>query len=197
MPSKLIEKLLSKYRNVDDFVHERVLFKTNVPWVAPKAYLHILFPPAPADVLQQRTTELRIPNPLIEFYSQWNGALLFTGTLAIYGLLADGYVLNREDWRCRLPFDLVSETQHWQPELDDRDLFCFGSYGYDRSAVCVARDSGVVTVFAADRLDVVRATWPSFETFLSEELDRLSTFFDDNGKCSFPEDALLPSASPC
>jgi hypothetical protein len=47
MPSKLIEKLLSKYRNVDDFVHEGVLFKTNVPWVAPKAYLHILFPRRP------------------------------------------------------------------------------------------------------------------------------------------------------
>jgi hypothetical protein len=197
MPSKLIEKVLLKYRNVNDFVHERVLFKTNVPWVAPKAYLHILFPPAPANVLQQRTKELRIPNPLSEFYSQWNGALLFTGTLAIYGLLVDGHVLNREDWRCRHPFDLVTETHRWQPELDDRDLFCFGSYGYDRSAVCVARDSGVVTAFAAERLEVVRATWPSFETFLSEELDRLSAFFDENGRCSFPEDALLPSASSC
>jgi hypothetical protein len=192
-----IEGLLSKYANVDDFVHDGVQFKTNVPWVAPKAYLHILFPPVLTEVLQQRTEELRIPGVLTEFYSQWNGALLFASALSIYGLLPDKYLLNRRDWRCCLPFDLVAETRRWRTELDQRNMLCFGSYSYDRSPLCISRDSGLVTVFAADRFDKIRASWPSFEMFFTEELERLSAFFDEYGRCKFPPVALLPSESVC
>jgi hypothetical protein len=194
-PALAIARLFSKYANVEDFVHEGVQFKTLVPWVAPKAYLHILFPPAAADILQKRTAELQIPEDLTEFYSHWNGASLFAGTLDFYGLLPDKYLLNRGDWRCRFPFDLVAKNRHWRAELDKRNLFCFGSYSYDRSAVCISRDSGEVSVFAADRFDSVRGTWPGFEMFFSAELDRLSAFFDEMGRCSFPKHGLLPSAT--
>jgi hypothetical protein len=192
-PATEIERLLAKYVNVDDFVHNGVQFKTNVPWVAPKAYLHILFPPAPANVLEQRTIELNIPLVLKDFYSQWNGAALFAGELAIYGLLPDKYLSNRSDWRSQLPFNLIDESRRWRAELDRRNLLCFGSYSYDRSRLCVSRDSGLITAFAADRLEKIRATWPSFESFLSNELERLSAFFDEYGKCAFPSEALLPS----
>lgn len=193
-PTLAIKAMLSKYADVDDFVHNGVQFKTNVSWVAPKAYLHILFPAVPADLLRQRTEELNISAPLREFYSQWNGASLFAGTLDIFGLLPEKYLLNRSDWRCRIPFNLITESKRWQTELDRRNMLCFGSYGFDRSAVCLSRNSGVVTAFAADRIEKIRSTWPNFDTFLFRELERLAVFFDGYGKCSFPQDALLPSS---
>jgi hypothetical protein len=192
-PSLAIERLLSKYANVGDFVHDGIRFKTNVPRIAPQAYLHILFPPAQPAVLKQRAEELRIPPALCDFYSQWNGACLFAGVLAIYGLLPDQYRFNRSDWRCQLPFNLIAESRRWRTELDHRNLLCFGSYSQDRSPLCISRDSGAVTAFAADRLDRVRATWPDFEVFLAAELERLAAFFDEHGGCIFPGEALLPS----
>jgi hypothetical protein len=194
-PAIVIERVFSKYVDVEDLVHNGVRFKTNVPWVAPKAYLHILFPPVSPEILRQRTAELEIPTELAEFYSQWNGADFFAGTLAIYGLLPDKYVINRGDWRSQIPFDLIAETRRWRAELSKHNLLCFGSYSYDRSPVCVSRDSGVVTAFASDRIERTRATWPSFEEFFSRELERLSAFFDDKGRCDFPPAALLPTST--
>jgi hypothetical protein len=118
---------------------------------------------------------------------------LFAGVLAIYGLLPDQYRFNRSDWRCQLPFNLIAESRRWRTELDHRNLLCFGSYSQDRSPLCISRDSGAVTAFAADRLDRVRATWPDFEVFLAAELERLAAFFDEHGGCIFPGEALLPS----
>jgi hypothetical protein len=193
-PAAVLKRMLSRFADVEDFEHNGVLFKTNVPWRAPKAYLHILYPPASADLIEIRKQQLNIPDDLANFYAQFNGVSLFSGTLEIYGLFPDSYLLNRGDWRCRVAFNLTTETTRWRPRFDEENVFGFGSYSYDRSPICIARESNSVVAFDGKDLDVARSSWNSFDAFIESEVERLGAFFDEFGRTSFPEEALLPSA---
>jgi hypothetical protein len=165
-PAEVLKRMLSRFADVDDFEYNGFLFKTNVPWRAPKAYLHILYPCPTSELIENRKRQLDIPDALADFYSQFNGVSLFSGALEIYGLLPDSYLLNRDDWRCRVPFNLITETRRWRLRFDQKDLFCFGSYGFDRSPICISRKSDRVTAFNGNELDVTRSSWESFDAFL-------------------------------
>jgi hypothetical protein len=192
-PADVIARMLPRFADVEDLKHDGVFFKTNVPWVAPKAYLHILFPPAAPDLIAKRKAQLNIPDPIAEFYQAFNGVSLFSGTLVIFGLLPDTYLLNRDDWRCRLPFNLEIETRRWRRRFQNQKLFCFGSYGYDGSPICLSQETLSVTVFEASNPDIVRSSWDTFDSFFEAEVERLCAFFDEQGRSKASSSELLPS----
>lgn len=75
-----------------------------------------------------------------------------------------------------------------------RSQIYIGSYGYDRSMVCINRDTEVVSCFQGVEFAKLRKTWPNLENWLIEEIRRLSILFDSDGKLLVSEDQLLPDA---
>jgi hypothetical protein len=192
-PPEVIKHMLTRFADVEDLKHEGVFFKTNMPWRAPKAYLHILFPPAPPDLIAKCKVQLSIPDPVTNLFEAFNGISLFSGNLEIYGLLPDSYLLNRNDWRCRLPFNLETETRRWRKRFQSQKLFWFGSYRYDRSPICMSQESLTVTAFEGNNLDNVRGSWGGLDLFFEEEVARLCAFFDEKGRTNVPDSELLPT----
>src|SRR5579884_2722707 len=67
--------------------YKAAFFQTNVPWVAPEAYLNIIFRPASRDVLPEIGAKVKIPEPFLELLARNNGAILLSGALSLYGVL--------------------------------------------------------------------------------------------------------------
>src|SRR5438105_465333 len=98
--------LVSSFRNCDDREGDFAHFRTRVPWVAPAAYLNIVFKPAPLNVLESVALALVAPPDVIEFLKMQNGAILFSGALNVFGVVSPGQLLNRKDNFGLPPFDI-------------------------------------------------------------------------------------------
>jgi len=81
---------VSKFDDTDDRETDAGFFRTCVPWVAPLAHLHIIFKPAPADVLTDAAKRMRMPPGFVEFLKKQNGAILSQGVLASMVFTAPG-----------------------------------------------------------------------------------------------------------
>ena len=73
--------LVADFRVSDDVDNGNATFRTRVPWVGPEAYLHIIYKPAPQDVLRDAIERLRLPVSEVEFLQRHNGGRLFSGAL--------------------------------------------------------------------------------------------------------------------
>jgi hypothetical protein len=93
--------VVSSSRRFDDQENVNASFRTRVPWVAPQAYLHIVYKPAPAKLLSEVAERWAFPSVVVDFLSRQNGAMLFSGSLNLYGVVEPTRLLNRED-----PFSL-------------------------------------------------------------------------------------------
>ena len=62
------------------------LFYNHAPWVAPLAYLHIVFKGSTKAALRETNSIFQLPKYWTEFLSVQNGAILFSGAFSIYGL---------------------------------------------------------------------------------------------------------------
>ena len=141
-----IRQLLVDFSTEKDRESATAFFLSPVPWLAPLAYLHIVFKPLPDPLLKRLTVELELPLPLNLFFSLQNGAILFSGALSFYGLHAPGQLLNREDPFCRLPFDIQDETRDWPP-ANPKQFLVVGGYGFDGSTIWIEKSSFRVLMF--------------------------------------------------
>jgi len=186
--------LLSEFRVVTDHESQTAFFRTHVPWVAPEAYLHMIFKPAARDVLADAAQRQRIPPVFQEFLAIQNGAILFSGALSIYGVVHPGQPLERSATFSRLPFSIESENSDWRPYDPDRFL-AIGGYGFDGSRACIDRRSLQIALFQrgeAGLLSTPLLSWKSLEQWVREEISRLSALFDANGKRLVNESQTLP-----
>lgn len=159
-------------------------FRTHVPWVAPQAYLHIIFKPASERFLVQTAQKLRLPSVFVDFLKTQNGAILFSGALSIYGVLAPGERINRSDPFSRPPFDIENENSSWPP-CDPDHLVVIGGYGFDGSRVCINRDTLRIDVFTRGEASLSRTpsfSWDGLDEWIRDENSRLSTLFDSTGR---------------
>jgi hypothetical protein len=184
-------RLIAKFQEVDNRESGVAQFYTRVPWVAPDAYLNILFKPAPAKVLSLVGAKMRIPAPVLELLAQHNGASFLSSSLSLYGVVREGQLLNRSDPFSLPPFDIESENLSWPPP--DRDRFLkIGGYGFDGSGVCIDRHDLRIVVFRRRKKEPY-SSWLSLELWLDSEIHRLSELFDSSGKCLVEESQTLPS----
>jgi len=86
--------LISRFRPFDDRENANASFRTRVPWVAPEAYLNIIYKPAPPKLLSEIAGKLSFPLSVIDFLRQHNGAMLFSGSLSLFGVVEPGRLLN-------------------------------------------------------------------------------------------------------
>lgn len=194
MAEKLIN-LLSKFRPRDDRESETAFFLTSVPWVAPQAYLNIIFKAAPANALKISAEGLELPESFCELLRIQNGAILFSGALSIYGVHRRGQLLNRSDTFSRLPFNIEPENLNWPCRDPDR-LVAIGGYGFDGSRVCVDKRSLRIELC---KRDADRASsgfsWKSIDEWIFSEITRLSMLFDEHGKLLVSESDTLPRSA--
>ena len=187
-------RALSKFEVANDQESEIAVFRTHVPWVAPLAYLHIIYKPAPHFLLEDLAEKLRMPKPCTQLLAKQNGAHLFAGALSIFGVHRQGQLLNREDPFLALPFNIEWENAELKC-LDRARFLAIGGYGFDGSTVCIDRRDGRVSVFRRDETNPL-VSWCDLEDWVNSEVARLSLLFDWRGKRLVDEIETVPKQSP-
>jgi hypothetical protein len=181
--------LVSQFKPFHDNETEHAWFKTLVPWIAPEAYLNIIYKPAVPTVLKSVGEKWRFPAPVIDLLNTHNGALLFSSALNVYGVIAPPKLLNRQDTFLCSPFDIERENEFWP--LDRNRLLVIGGYrlGY---RVCVDRNNCRVYAFNKKEPQLPVASWGTIENWLNSEILRLATLFDNEGRRIGPESETGP-----
>lgn len=192
-----ILSLLSAFRSRADEESQLAYFRVPVSWLGPHAYLNIVFKPCPQSLLAEAARRLRMPSPLIDFLKLQNGASLFAGALGIYGVRSPGQLLKRDERLFHLPFDIEEENYSWPP-FDCGRLLAIGGYGFDGSTVCIDRSDLRVHLFRrGDHIlsATASASWRDLDEWISNEISRLSSFFDQDGKRLVDESLTVPPAT--
>jgi len=188
-------KLLARFKPIDDVENVLAWFKTRVPSVAPYAYLNTIYKPASPDIRLKTARELEFTQSLERFYERYNGACLFVDRLSIDGLVDLDAPYERVD-RFRLqPFRIAEANAEFATDLSSRGLICIGSYGFDRSLVCVKKADESVVCFRGTNFNRVRCEWDSFNGWLSSEVLRLASMHDDSGVIQVDESLTPPEQS--
>lgn len=170
---------LQRFRVYKDFVNETASFRTNVPWIGSEGYLNTIYRPAPTELLAEVAAKLHFPAPVFEFLSQYNGARLFSGGLSLYGVVEPGRLMYRDNGFALPPLNIVGANKFWR--VDPERLLVIGVYYFDSSVACIDRSSGQVLYFKKDQT-TPELSWPSFDSWLREEIDRLRSLFDADGR---------------
>ena len=154
-------------------------FLTPMPWSGPAAHLHIVFKPAPEKALRDASTRLRFPNDLQQLLAAHNGAVLFRGDLAVYGVHEEGQLLNRTDPFARLPFNIEWENDSWW--LDRDRLLVVGGYRFDGSRACIDRETSRITVFPRNG-DEPLVVFRNLDDWLGKEISRYQQLYSVEGQ---------------
>jgi hypothetical protein len=193
MTIKLLDAI-SRFAAVNDRETDTAYFRTHVPWLAPLAYLNIIFKAPDRSDLIKASLDLRLPPLVADFFSLQNGAILFSGAMCIYGIVPKQRLLNRSDPFNRLPFDIAHENNRWLGHDAERFLVV-GSYDYDSSRVCVDRRDFTVHSFKTEQRTLATTpsySWQGFEQWLTEETSRLAMLFDRDGRLLVDKSQTLP-----
>jgi hypothetical protein len=161
-----------------------------LPHVGGHAYLHVIFPPRPDEEISDLlvASGLDVPQSVLSFLREINGAILFQGALSLYGLRGE---ISR-DPELRKPFDLIEANTLMRPKGASAGDFFIGGYNEDASRVYLKADG--TKVYRRDRKSVGDlAQWPSLENFILNEISRLSLLFDSDGMRNGDASTLPPS----
>jgi hypothetical protein len=129
-----------------------------------------------------------------EFLRVQNGAILFSGSLSIYGVLEPGQRISREPM-LRPPFNIEDENASWPPHEPDR-LLAIGGYGFDGSSICIDRRDFGIALFQRGEALLRREptlSWDSLDQWLRSEISRLSNLFDTSGRMLVEESQTVPT----
>jgi hypothetical protein len=170
-------------------------FLTNLPWIGPAAYLNVIYKPASPTIVNSVAEELHFPPSLVQFYRLYNGACLFLDGLRIYGCLEPNLVIDRTSPLTLPPFDIRAVNREFRGQRGFVGLICIGSYGYDRSMVCMDREKQTIVCFKGTNLLETRKTWQSLEEWMRDELERLVWMFTPDGKRLVEEHLMVPGAA--
>lgn len=72
------------------------------------------------------------------------------------------------------------------------DLLCIGSYGYDRSIVCIDRTTLEVSCFVGKDFTRTPKAWQSLDDWLVSEIQRVCRLHDELGNCLVDKKQFLP-----
>jgi len=182
-----LDKLLELDR--PEVVTEHARFYCHVPHVAPLAYLHIIFNPAPRGVLDSISAQLDLPEILVSFLQAQNGASLFSEALRIDGVVDPHRLHSRRNYYAQVPYSLINNNRHPVMKLFPEWLG-IGDYGFDGSRILLNRGSGEIQ--AVDQTGGSLGIWQDLETFLVSELKRVRALFSPSGQCLVDAEFTVP-----
>lgn len=170
---------------------DTAFFYNSAPWIAPKAYLHIVFRGASTDALDEvGRGQMRLPQSWLDTLTRQNGASLFSGAMDIYGLHSPGTLLNRSNIFEPLPFNVQSEARSWPVKPVERYVR-IGGYGYDGTGAVLDRESGAVLAIPR-KSETILQKWPDADAWINVEVTRLATLFDSEGKIQVAKERTVP-----
>jgi hypothetical protein len=190
--SMRIEDLLTKFNHEYDIETPVSWYRTKAPSIAEFAYLNLIFKPTDAEVRAWAARLLQLPGRIRQFHAQYNGVRLFEDSLNVFGCLPEGYQSVRTNVFGHPPFDIVRMNAEFRNHLQPLGLVAIGIYGFDGSLVCMSRDEPEVTCFYADDMSRVRRIWLDFDEWLSSEIVRIGSLFDENGKLKWDPSDTVP-----
>ena len=183
-----VQSILAKFKDLNNVENEYAWYLTNIPRVAPKAYLNVLFKPLDRLAGQAVCRELKLPDRLVQFYKDLNGCEILGGIISIYGLSpSEGWTFPRTPF-ARRPYDL--RELNTELGLLRSPKVCIGRYGYQHCPIVMDRSSNAIEVFADDYLRELSAKWRDFDRWFYGELPRLVELFDDDGNPLAPEASM-------
>ena len=120
------------------------------------------------------------------------GAHWLAGAFSIYGFFPFVYLYDRKDFRRSYPYTIEEAHVRFNLDLRTRGIVLVGSYEWDRSVVFVDKSTGLVRCSVGDDLSELRAVWPCFDSWIEEEIERLSEYFDEFGNQLADSEAMVP-----
>lgn len=152
----------------------------HVPHVGSEAYLHVVFPGLGSEqrISLEKVCGRPIPPWLLELYSEHNGMILFSGSLALYGLRASYGRSGDGAWQ---PFNLA------EPNVDERmvdappEAVFFGTYDWDGSLLYTTANSQAVYRCSRDSPKPLNE-WANVRLMLTAEVHRIGRLFDAGGR---------------
>jgi len=152
----------------------------HIPHVAPRAWLHIQYPPLQnPDIAEiERAIRRPVPSAYAQLLRITNGLTLFGGSLSLFGRRTD----YSRDPAVRQPFDLSIPNLKERPRAAKDHWFIFAFYDQDGSLAYL--DGETPTVYRADRAmsNPTLNEWTNLGVFLSSETARLGALFDERGR---------------
>lgn len=159
------------------------------------AYLHSVYEPLDDDqisLLEQKISR-PLPPALRSFYQKANGLRMFSGELSIQGLRHD-YSRELTDEGTYQPISLEYGNVLEEVQGYSSDMVFFGWYMMDPGFKVFIRDGEEKVIMCPRRhTEPTLCEWPSFETFLLSEANRLAKLFNENG-CLIDEE--IPTIPP-
>jgi hypothetical protein len=163
-----------------------------VPHVAPKAWLHVLFAPIDNEeilVALEKELGMKIPTGYRKFLTNaHNGLSLFSSSIELFGYRKN---YNRRSPHF-LPFDIVTSNTVERPSNAGMNKFFIGSYNWDGSLIYV--DTSSSKIYRCERDDSAPLhSWEDLDDFLAKEISRLSKLYDQLGREIDADEPKIPS----
>lgn len=153
----------------------------HVPHIAPEAWFHQRFAPlTERDIaILEAQLGLALPPALRIFYSHYNGLGLFAYELSLHGLRHTYERTGDAAWQ---PFDLADVNRYTRPRQKPAHHLLLSRYRSDGAGLYLNTSTGAVYRESAPPHSRSEHEWPSFETMLVAEVQRLALLFDEQGR---------------
>ena len=171
-----------------DINPERALL-CHTPHVAPRAYFHTVFPGVGEETIQriEALSGVAIPRAYARLLQGFNGAILFSGAMSLYGIV-ESFTRNLN---VHQPYDLLEYNHLSRPVYAKPEDFFIGGMKSDGSLLFLEGDAP--TVFRRERgsRDVLNS-WVNIDAMLDERMAALEKLFDEHGRKKDPNASTVP-----
>lgn len=176
-----VKKELYKFENLGIEKSEKgTILIGRAPHIAPKAWLHSIYPVLSEQDIITLENELntKIPEDYKWFLLNFsNGLGVFVAKFYLYGLRKE---LGRTIEASRQPYSPVIANVNERPENAKDSHFFIGGYSWDGSKLYIDKETNAVHFCA--RWDATSLyQWDCFEEMIVSELKRITKLFDANG----------------
>ncbi len=189
---KIIENLNLNFTLSDNGVkrcfdyREALMNKHGKNHVPMGKYLHIIFNQIKDNELDFLISELgvELPNDFIRLLKLYNGLILYSGTLAIYGFgreLMNGNLQVNRNPNYEFPYHLTDYNQN----ITNNKQLIIGSFD-DMRLVYKLKDTEN-NVYLIDSKDKILNSWRNLDEAISYLLDKLTNLYDQNGIVKNPK----------
>jgi len=159
-----------------------------VPHVGAEAWFHEIFKSPSREALLSVDRKFRggLPSSFKTFLQSVNGLILFSDTLAVFGIPVS-YARRGDD--AYQPYSLLDVNQELPANASDTTIL-IGRYSYDGSNLCMGDGPRVWRCSSKSIRPLYE--WPSLENMIESEIDRLSCLFDATGHQIGKDSQLVP-----
>lgn len=168
----MLEKTLKKWGKFETVEHRYV--QKNLPFIAPKAYLNMLFEPIDDyfDLLEKKYGKKVFPKRYVKFMKETNGCKLFSNSFVIYGIVKYNDKVT--------PVDINGVNLNLSL-YGVKDYFSFGNIG-GKYELCLKDNSEKVYVLERkkDKYNLIK-TLDSIDYIFDVVLNNLIEEYDQEG----------------